>query len=88
MWMKFIKAVWRKEHKLAPMTWLTAIFAFVYTIVPIDLIPELFLGPLGIADDLGVWGIFALLASREKSRWQEQYAADPRIVDVEPELQR
>ena len=88
MWPKFIKAVWRKEHRLAPMTWLTAVFAFVYTIIPVDLIPELFLGPLGIADDLGVWGIFALLAIREKNRWQEQFVADPRIVDVEPGLQR
>lgn len=88
MWWKFVKAVWRKEHKLAPTTWLTAIFACIYTIVPVDLIPELIFGPIGFVDDLGVWGVFVMLATREKNRWQEKFAADPRIVDIEPEARR
>ena len=40
------------------------------TFVPLDLIPELVLGPLGLADDVSIWVIFAVLLTREKHRWQ------------------
>ncbi|MDY0908295.1 YkvA family protein [Microbacterium sp. CFBP9034] len=70
MWWRFLKAVRLREHRVAPTTWVVAIGAVVYTFVPIDLIPELVLGPLGFADDVGVWGIFAVLFAREKRRWQ------------------
>jgi uncharacterized membrane protein YkvA (DUF1232 family) len=69
MW-KFLKAIKDREHRVAPTTWAAAIAAVVYTIVPIDLIPELVLGPLGLADDLGVWAVFAALFVREQRRWQ------------------
>jgi len=69
MW-RFIKAIKDREHRVAPTTWVVGIAAVVYTFVPIDLIPELVLGPLGFADDIGVWGIFAVLFAREQRRWR------------------
>ncbi|HEY4309152.1 MAG TPA: DUF1232 domain-containing protein [Pirellulales bacterium] len=33
--------------------WVFALFCGVYVISPIDVIPEAFLGPFGIVDDLG-----------------------------------
>jgi len=69
MW-KFAKAVKNGEHRVASTTWAAAIAAVVYTFAPIDLIPELVLGPLGFADDVGVWSIFAVLFLREQRRWQ------------------
>jgi uncharacterized membrane protein YkvA (DUF1232 family) len=70
MWWRFLKAVKNREHRVAPTTWVVAIAAVIYTFAPIDAIPELVLGPLGFADDLGVWGILALLLTREQRRWQ------------------
>jgi uncharacterized membrane protein YkvA (DUF1232 family) len=69
MW-KFLKAIKDREHRLAPSTVAVAVGAVVYTFVPIDLIPELVLGPLGFADDIGVWGILAALVAREHGRWR------------------
>ncbi|WP_345801750.1 DUF1232 domain-containing protein [Microbacterium sp. AZCO] len=69
MW-RFIKAVRRGEHHVAPTTWIAAAAAIAYTLAPVDLIPELVLGPLGFGDDIGVWGILALLVAREHRRWQ------------------
>ena len=70
MWWKFFRAIKSREHRVAPTTWAAAIAAVVYTFAPIDLIPELVLGPLGFGDDLGVWSILALLVVREQHRWQ------------------
>jgi uncharacterized membrane protein YkvA (DUF1232 family) len=66
----FLKAIKDREHRVAPTTWAVGIAAVVYTFVPIDLIPELVLGPLGFADDLGVWSIFGILFAREHGRWR------------------
>jgi uncharacterized membrane protein YkvA (DUF1232 family) len=57
------------------MTWVAAIAAVIYTLAPIDVIPELFLGPLGLTDDVGVWGILAVLVAREHRRWQASLRA-------------
>jgi uncharacterized membrane protein YkvA (DUF1232 family) len=73
MW-KFLKAIKSGEHRVAPMTWAAAVAAVIYTVAPIDLIPELVLGPLGLADDLGLWSIFALLFVREQRRWESGLA--------------
>jgi len=70
MWWRFLKAIKDREHRVAPTTAVVAISAVVYTFVPIDLIPELVLGPLGFADDIGLWGIFAVLLTREQRRWR------------------
>ena len=67
---KFLKAIKHGEHRVAPTTWAVAIAAVVYTFAPIDLIPELVLGPLGLADDIGVWAVLAVLFAREQRRWQ------------------
>ncbi|MFK4835483.1 DUF1232 domain-containing protein [Microbacterium sp. ZW T2_14] len=75
MWWRFLRAVKRREHRVAPTTWVAAIAAVVYTFAPIDLIPELLLGPLGLADDIGVWGILAVLFAREQRRWQSELAS-------------
>ena len=69
-WWSFIKAVFHGQHKLAPMTWVMAVVTVVYTLSPIDLIPEIILGPLGLADDLGMWAILIGLAAKEKSRFE------------------
>jgi uncharacterized membrane protein YkvA (DUF1232 family) len=68
--LRFLKAIKDREHRVAPTTWAVAIAAVVYTFAPLDLIPELVLGPLGFADDIGVWAIFAVLFAREQRRWQ------------------
>lgn len=69
-WWSFIKAVFRGEHKLAPTTWIMAVITVIYTISPVDFIPEIFLGPLGLIDDLGMWAALLALAAREKSRFE------------------
>ena len=82
MWWRFFQAVRRGEHKLSPVTWLTAIAAVIYTIVPVDLVPELFLGPVGLVDDLGFWGVVVMLATREKNAWEVHQHRGARVVDV------
>lgn len=81
MWWTFVKAIKNREHRVAPTTWVAALAALVYTIVPIDLIPELVLGPLGFVDDLGLWGIFAVLITREKRRWESGIERDAGSTD-------
>ena len=71
MFWRFIKAIKDREHRIAPTTAVAAIAAVAYTVMPIDLIPELVLGPLGFVDDIGLWSIFAVLFTREQRRWQE-----------------
>ena len=70
MWWSFLKAVRAREHRVATTTWVAAVAAVVYTFSPIDLIPELVLGPLGFADDVSIWGVFVVLFARELGRWQ------------------
>ena len=70
MWWSFLKAIKNGEHRLARTTWIVAIASLIYTISPIDLIPELVLGPLGYVDDLGLVSIAVSLFIREQRRWQ------------------
>ena len=70
MWWSFLKAVRSGEHRVAPMTWVAAAGALLYGLWPVDLIPELVLGPLGLVDDAGVWGILLVLVTREKQRYE------------------
>lgn len=75
MWWRFFKALKSGEHRVAPATWIAATAAVVYAVSPVDLIPELVLGPLGFADDVGVWGILGVLVLREHHRWQSRLRA-------------
>ena len=84
MWWKFLKAIRSGQWKLNPTTWITAIGAVLYTITPVDLIPELFVGPLGFVDDLGLWGVVVMLATREKTQWEQSLAANEEYIDVTP----
>lgn len=70
MWWRFFTAVRNGEHRFAPMTWVAAIGAVIYTLVPVDIIPELILGPLGFVDDVGLWGVIVVLVAREKAQWE------------------
>ncbi|MDN4476430.1 DUF1232 domain-containing protein [Demequina sp. SYSU T00192] len=81
MWMSFLKAVRNGEHRLAPMTWIAGAGAVLYTLWPLDLIPELVLGPLGLVDDAGLWGILIVLVTREKQRYEAGLRAE--AIDVE-----
>ncbi len=83
MWWRFAQAVRRGEHKLSVTTWLTAITAVLYTLLPVDLIPELFLGPFGFIDDLGLWGVVVMLATREKQQWEAGWKGAAPVVDAE-----
>ena len=52
---------------------LIAVGAIIYGISPIDVIPELLTGPIGLADDLAVWvtagiGIWKLLRGGRPSK--------------------
>lgn len=76
MWWKFVRAVKQRQHRVAPTTWIAAIAAVIYTFAPIDMIPELVLGPLGFVDDIGIWSIFAILFAREQKRWLTGLASD------------
>lgn len=80
-WWSFVKAVLRREHRLAPTTWGMFIFTVVYTVSPIDFVPELVLPIIGYIDDLGLWGVFLALAAREKSRFE--VASQPSEVKAE-----
>jgi len=70
VWWRFLKAIKDREHRVAPTTWIVGIAAAIYTVAPIDLIPELILGPAGFIDDIGFWAVFAVLFVREQRRWQ------------------
>ncbi|MFV0287628.1 MULTISPECIES: YkvA family protein [Demequina] len=81
-WWKFFQAVRRGEHKIGGMTWFTGIAALIYTISPIDLIPELVFPIVGLVDDFGLWGVTLMLLSREKSAWEASVGTSPHVVDV------
>lgn len=87
-WGQFLKAVFKRQHKLAPLTWITGLAAAIYAVSPIDFIPEIIFGPLGLTEDVGFLGIALALVVREKGRWESQIAAqraaDADIIDVEP----
>ncbi len=98
-WGAFFRAVRRGEYKVSGWTWLTAVAALIYTISPWDFIPEFFFGPLGLADDAGVWIVLTTLVFREKHQWEARIAGgahqapghaprdtddDSDIIDVEP----
>ena len=69
MWFRFVKAIYRGEWKISPLSWIAAIGTVIYVVSPIDFVPEAFLPLIGYVDDLGVVGVMVLLATRERSQW-------------------
>jgi len=85
MWWSFLKAVKTRQHRVAPTTWVAGIAAVVYTVAPIDLIPEIVLGPLGFVDDIGLWSILAILFAREQRRWLAGLAPKQHNIAIAPQ---
>lgn len=79
-----MQAIRAGEHRVAPVTWIAAVAALVYTVVPVDIIPELLLGPLGFVDDVGFWGIIVVLLNRERVRWEASLRDGSIDVEGEP----
>ncbi len=75
MWGKFAKAVLTGKHKLSAWTFVLAIGTVIYTISPIDAVPEFFLGPIGFIDDLGLWGVLVAIFRWEMGRFERDIAA-------------
>jgi hypothetical protein len=57
------------------------VFATIYILVPVDLVPELLLGPLGLVDDsvVAVWLAGAVLSETERYLLWER-TRRPRVV--------
>lgn len=51
----------RKRRGLSAKEWVILIVAAVYILSPVDIIPEVFLGPLGLTDDVVAFAILAKL---------------------------
>jgi uncharacterized membrane protein YkvA (DUF1232 family) len=75
MWVKFAKAVFRGEHKLSPWTYVATIATIIYTIWPLDVLPDYLLGPVGMIDDLGLWGVLAAIFRWEMGRFEKGVGA-------------
>lgn len=69
MWRTFFRAVRRKEYQLSGLFWAAAIAVVIYTFWPLDLIHD-YVPLVGLADDLGLWGVVSLLLAREKKNWE------------------
>jgi uncharacterized membrane protein YkvA (DUF1232 family) len=75
MWGKFTKAVLTGKHRLSPWSIIAAIGTVLYTVSPIDVIPELFVGPLGYIDDIGLWGVLLAILRWELGRFEKGLVA-------------
>ena len=51
----------RKRRGLSAKEWVVLLVAAVYLLSPVDIIPEIFLGPLGLTDDVVAVAILAKL---------------------------
>lgn len=80
-WFRFVRAVLRGEHRIAPMGWVSLAAVLIYTVSPIDLVPEFFLPIVGYIDDVGLWGFFLIFVTREKNRWDASLNSS--ALDVE-----
>jgi uncharacterized membrane protein YkvA (DUF1232 family) len=71
------RVIWKVLRAKGTPTWSKALFlvtAGVYLISPIDLLPELLVGPLGLADDLVVIPFLAWLTTKAAPRWVRREA--------------
>lgn len=46
---------------LSPLQWLTFLLAVVYVVSPVDVLPELLLGPFGLVDDAAAIAVIVML---------------------------
>lgn len=85
MWMEFLKAIKNGDFKVNPMTWFSIAGAVIYTIVPIDLIPDPLIAVFGLGaiDDLGLWGIVGVFVAREYNRFKAVAEVRSEVIDVE-----
>ena len=75
MWGKFLKAVLTGKHRLSSSSVVAAIVTVLYTVWPFDLFPEFPLGPIGLIDDLGLWGVLVAIMRWELGRFEKGVAA-------------
>lgn len=75
MWGKFAKAVVSGQFQLSGWSIVAAIGTVLYTISPVDIVPELLVGPLGFLDDLGLWGVLLAILRWELGRFEKGVAA-------------
>ncbi|SEJ62973.1 YkvA family protein [Demequina mangrovi] len=89
MWWSFLNAVRTGEHRLAPTTWFVGLAAVLYSLWPLDFIPDLLL-PFGIVDDLGLWMVAFTLLGRERHRFEarEGSRAGGETIDVDGTVRR
>jgi uncharacterized membrane protein YkvA (DUF1232 family) len=70
---KMLKATFQKTWRGASRTKILLAFAgFLYVLSPIDFIPELILGPFGLADDMVILALGALYLTKKT----DQYISD------------
>ncbi|MCB1015730.1 MAG: DUF1232 domain-containing protein [Acidimicrobiales bacterium] len=62
----------RKRRGLSAPEWVAFILAAVYVVSPVDVIPEVLLGPLGLTDDVVAVALLAKLG------WSALRPAEPR----------
>lgn len=65
----------RKRRGLRASEWVVLIIAAVYILSPVDVVPEVLLGPLGLTDDVVA---FALVA---KLGWSALQPAEPETAE-------
>lgn len=83
---RYLSASYRGTYDRAHLlrTTFILILAIVYTISPVDLIPDFLVG-IGVVDDMGVLAIFLKLLKGELDRfldWEADTVAQDKAVDV------
>jgi uncharacterized membrane protein YkvA (DUF1232 family) len=89
--LEIAREYWKGNYREVPKWAIGAIVAsLVYVVSPLDFIPEIALGPLGVVDDVFVLGLAMKLINDEVRRftgWKEKQAGHApegsgKIVDV------
>lgn len=70
-----------KDFEVDKQTKYISIGALVYLVSPVDLLPERFMGPLGLADDVAVLMWSLKRAKPEIARYAEFKASNERLVE-------
>lgn len=81
MWRAFLRAIRTGEYRVNPLTWGALVATVVYTVWPLDLIPDV-LPVVGFVDDLGFWAVMVMIATAERKRWAGRLADS--AIEVTP----